>query len=54
MNAATLYELLDRLPKRCDDFTVRFTLRDRAVWFQPDSWEIDDDNDVLFESIYSL
>ena len=49
MNVGTLYELLDRLPERCDDFIVRFTLRDRSEWIQPDSWEIDADNDLLFE-----
>ena len=47
MNVGTLYELLDRLPERCDDFTVRFTLHDRTDWIQPECWRVDDDDDLI-------
>ena len=40
MTVGTLYKLLDRLPERCDDFVVRFTLFDRTNWIQPDCAEI--------------
>ena len=40
MNVGTLYELLDRLPESCDDFTVRFTPRDRSDWIQPECWRV--------------
>ena len=49
MKAATLYELLDRLPERGDDFMVRFTLHDRSEWIQPECWCIDNDGDLLLE-----
>ena len=47
MNVGTLYELLDRLPERCDYFTVRFTLHDRSEWIQPECFHIDDDGDLI-------
>ena len=49
MNVGTLYELLDRLPERCDDFIVRFTSHDRSYWFQPgcEGWIVDEDRDLL-------
>lgn len=47
MNVGTLYELLDRLPERCDDFTVRFTLHDRSQWIQPECWHIDEEGDLI-------
>ena len=47
MNAAELYELLDRLPYACDDFIVRFTTRDRADLIEPDDWFCDDDEDLI-------
>lgn len=45
-----LHELLDRLPYACDDFKVRFTLRDRSVWIQPEGWHIDDDGDLILDA----
>lgn len=47
MNAAELYDLLDRLPYACDDFIVRFTTHDRADWVQPEGWRCDDDGDLI-------
>ena len=47
MTVGTLYKLLDRLPERCDDFVVRFTLFDRTNWIQPECWYIDDDGDLI-------
>lgn len=47
MNAAELYELLDRLPESCDDFLVRFTTTDRCDWVQPEGWHCDDDGDLV-------
>ena len=47
MNVGTFYELLDRLPERCDDFKVRFTLHDRTNWIQPECWHVDDDGDLI-------
>lgn len=47
MNVGTLYELLDRLPERCDGFTVRFTLHDRTDWVQPECWRVDDEGDLI-------
>lgn len=42
MNAAELYELLDRLPDACDFFCVRFTTHDRTDYVQPEGWRCDD------------
>lgn len=47
MNVGTLYELLDRLPERCDDFVVRFTLHDRTYWIQPECSHVDDEGDLI-------
>ena len=47
MNVGTLYELLDRLPERCDDFTVRFTLHDRTNWIQPEYGTVDVEGDLI-------
>lgn len=49
MNVGTLYEMLDRLPVRCDDFIVRFTSHDRSYWFQSgcEGWIVDEDRDLL-------
>ena len=47
MTVGELYELLDRLPYACDDFTVRFTTRDRGAWIQPECWRVDDDGDLI-------
>lgn len=47
MNVGTLYELLDRLPERCDDFTVRFTLHDRSEWIQPECWHVTVAGDLM-------
>lgn len=47
MNAAELYDLLDRLPYACDDFIVRFTTHDRTEWVQPEGWHCDDDGDLI-------
>ena len=49
MSVGTLYELLDRLPERSDDFTVWFTLRDCSGRIQPECWRIDDDGDLLLK-----
>lgn len=46
MNAAELYERLDRLPYACDDFIVRFTTQDRTIWVQPNGW-LDEENGNL-------
>lgn len=46
MNAATLYEKLDRLPSKCDLFDVRFTTSNRSVSFESFLWSIDDDGDL--------
>ena len=47
MNVGTLYELLDRLPERCDYFKVRFTRHDRTEWVQPECWKVDDGDLIL-------
>lgn len=47
MNAAELYELLDRLPDACDYFTVRFTTHHRTWWVEPEGWRCDDDGDLI-------
>jgi hypothetical protein len=52
MNVGMLYELLDRLPARCDQFKVRFSLVDRAFWIQSECWYVDEDDDLIF-SIYT-
>ena len=52
MNVGTLYELLDRLPERCDYFTVRFTLHDRSEWYQTECWHVDDDDDLILTRWY--
>jgi len=46
MNAATLYERLDRLPSKCDSFTVRFTTNNRSESFESLLWSVDDDGDL--------
>lgn len=46
MNAATLYEKLDRLPSKCDSFGVRFTTHDRSESFESLLWSVDDDGDL--------
>ena len=47
MNVGTLYELLDRLPERCDYFTVRFTTHDRSVRIDTDGWTVNDNGQLL-------
>lgn len=47
MNAAELYELLDRLPDACDSFCVRFTTHNRTDLIEPDDWFCDDDGDLI-------
>ena len=46
MNAAILYEKLDRLPSKCDSFDVRFTTHDRSESFESLLWSVDDDGDL--------
>lgn len=46
--ANDLFERLDELPKKCDDFLVRFTAANSDNWIQPEEWHIDDDGDLIF------
>ena len=47
MNAGTFYELLDRLPARCDNFRVCFTTHDRSESFIPTKWLINQSDDEV-------
>lgn len=41
------YELLDRLPARCDNFRVCFTTHDRSESFIPTKWLINQSDDEV-------
>lgn len=49
MTAGYLYELLDRLPERCDTFKVRFTLPERGFCVEPTGWHVDEYDNICLE-----
>ena len=53
MNVGTFYELLDRLPERCDFFDICFTFHDRSDRFWPHWWWVDSDNKLTLSYSFS-
>ena len=47
--ANDLFERLDALPRKCNNFVVRFKDVDDDDWIQPECWHIDDDGDLVFD-----
>lgn len=53
MNAGTFYELLDRLPERCDFFDVSFTFHDRSYAYWALRWWVDDNHNLILEHTFT-
>ena len=47
--ANDLFERLDALPRKCNNFIVRFKDVEDDDWIQPECWHIDDDRDLVFD-----